>query len=411
MKPVVIAIVAQALWRLGAHRGQDPTLLGVLGVARGRRGGARRERARRPRWRGSSRPSLARRRAVEQARSLRSGVDGCPAASAPAVVAGGAAAVRTAGRFPRFLKIGSVLFGSGYVLLAFLRADLVERSTGSPSRSCSTRSPSARSRPGPVFTTATFIGYVLARRAAAPRVATVGIFLPAFVFVALSGPLVPRLRRSPIAGAFLDGVNVASLALMALSPGSSARSAIVDVTTALVAIVSARACCFAIASTQRGSPRAGRSWGLRRLRSDDDANDVEPSAGVYEIGILLVTRDVRAGELARGNDAQLSLARVVERRANEQSAVPFAFVLGPDLGVEDREMIAKLAIREDGRFLGAFDHEGLFDHVVYHAYVVSHHRPRDIGFVMRERFASAGGAAAPRRASAGMRRTTPRRRS
>ena len=89
-----------------------------------------------------------------------------------------------------------------------------------------------------MFTTATFVGYLVAGGSGAV-VATVGIFLPAFVFVALSGPLVPRIRRSPIAGAVLDGVNVASLALMSVVTWMLARSAVVDVTTALVAIVSA----------------------------------------------------------------------------------------------------------------------------------------------------------------------------
>jgi chromate transporter len=89
--------------------------------------------------------------------------------------------------------------------------------------------------PGPVFTTATFVGYVLGGSPGA-LVATLGIFLPAFVFVALSGPLVPRIRRSPVAGAFLDGVNVASLALMAAVTAALARAAIVDVTTLLAAL-------------------------------------------------------------------------------------------------------------------------------------------------------------------------------
>ena len=81
-----------------------------------------------------------------------------------------------------------------------------------------------------MFTTATFIGYLLGGfRGAA--VATLGIFLPAFVFVAVSGPLVPRLRRSPLAGALLDGVNVGALALMAVVTLFLARAAIVDVTT------------------------------------------------------------------------------------------------------------------------------------------------------------------------------------
>jgi chromate transporter len=92
--------------------------------------------------------------------------------------------------------------------------------------------------PGPLFTTATFIGYVLGGVPGA-LVATVGIFLPSFVWIAVSGPLVPRLRRSPLAGAFLDGVNMASLALMAVVTWQLARAAIFDVTTVLLTIVSA----------------------------------------------------------------------------------------------------------------------------------------------------------------------------
>jgi chromate transporter len=92
--------------------------------------------------------------------------------------------------------------------------------------------------PGPVFTTATFVGYVLGGHAGAAA-ATAGIFLPAFAFVAASGPLVPRLRRSPAAGAFLDGLNVASLALMAVVTGQLGRGAVVDVTTAGLALASA----------------------------------------------------------------------------------------------------------------------------------------------------------------------------
>jgi chromate transporter len=126
-----------------------------------------------------------------------------------------------------FLKIGAVLFGSGYVLLAFLEADLVERRGWLTEAQLLDAVAVGQVTPGPVFTAATFIGYVLAGPAGA-AVATVGIFLPAFVFVALSGPLVPRLRRSPTAGAFLDGVNVASLALMALVTGQLARASLVD---------------------------------------------------------------------------------------------------------------------------------------------------------------------------------------
>ena len=114
-----------------------------------------------------------------------------------------------------FAKIGSVLFGSGYVLLAFLRADLVERLGWLTESQILDAVAVGQITPGPVFTTATFIGYLLGGGPGA-FVATVGIFLPAFAFVAASGPLVPRLRRSRIAGAVLDGVNVASLALMAV---------------------------------------------------------------------------------------------------------------------------------------------------------------------------------------------------
>src|SRR4030095_8877387 len=117
--------------------------------------------------------------------------------------------------FGFFLKVGAVLYGSGYVLLAFLRADLVERWGWLDEAQLLDAIAVGQITPGPVFTTATFIGYLLGRTPGA-LVATLGIFLPAFFFVAISGPLIPRLRASPIAGAFLDGVNVASLALMAV---------------------------------------------------------------------------------------------------------------------------------------------------------------------------------------------------
>ena len=140
--------------------------------------------------------------------------------------------------FLYFLKIGSVLYGSGYVLLAFLQADLVARWHWLTSAQLLDATAVGQVTPGPVFTTATFIGYVLGGVPGA-LLATVGIFLPSFVFIALSGPLIPRLRKSPIAGAFLDGVNVASLALMAVVTWQLGRAAIFDVTTALLAVVGA----------------------------------------------------------------------------------------------------------------------------------------------------------------------------
>ncbi|WP_338863699.1 chromate efflux transporter [Myxococcus stipitatus] len=142
------------------------------------------------------------------------------------------------GLFLFFLKVGSVLYGSGYVLLAFLRSDLVERWGWLTQAQLLDAVAVGQVTPGPVFTTATFIGYVLGGMTGAV-VATVGIFLPAFVFVALSGPLVPRLRSSRAAGAFLDGVNVASLALMGVVTWQLGRAALVDGWTAGMAVVSA----------------------------------------------------------------------------------------------------------------------------------------------------------------------------
>jgi chromate transporter len=126
-----------------------------------------------------------------------------------------------------FLKVGSILFGSGYVLLAFLRGDLVERWHWLSENQLLDAVAVGQLTPGPLFTTATFIGYLLGGPLAA-IVATVAIFLPSFVFVALSGPLVPRLRRSPLAGAFLDGVNVAALALMAVVTWQLGGAALAD---------------------------------------------------------------------------------------------------------------------------------------------------------------------------------------
>lgn len=137
-----------------------------------------------------------------------------------------------------FLKVGSVLFGSGYVLLAFLRADLVERWHWLTESQLLDAIAVGQFTPGPVFTTATFIGYVLHGSTGA-LVATVGIFLPAFFFVAVSGPLIPRLRASPLAGAFLDAVNVASLALMAVVTWQLGRAALVDWFTIAMAVASA----------------------------------------------------------------------------------------------------------------------------------------------------------------------------
>ena len=136
-----------------------------------------------------------------------------------------------------FFKVGAVLFGSGYVLLAFLRADLVERWHWLTESQLLDAVAVGQVTPGPVFTTATFIGYVLGGLSGA-TVATAGIFLPAFLFVAASGPLVSRVRRSPTAGAFLDGVNAASLALMLVVTYQLSRVAVFDFPTIVLALAS-----------------------------------------------------------------------------------------------------------------------------------------------------------------------------
>ncbi|HEY6178359.1 MAG TPA: chromate transporter, partial [Kofleriaceae bacterium] len=161
----------------------------------------------------------------------------------PLLATGAAGSATAIGLWPVFwvfLKIGSVLFGSGYVLLAFLRSDLVERLHWLTESQLLDAVAVGQVTPGPVFTTATFVGYLLGGGAGA-AVATVGIFLPAFAFVAISGPLVPRIRRSRLAGAVLDGVNVASLALMAAVAVQLARAAIVDLPTAALAAIGAAA--------------------------------------------------------------------------------------------------------------------------------------------------------------------------
>lgn len=157
------------------------------------------------------------------------GVIGVAASTAPAVVL----PYSSGALFFFFLKVGSVLYGSGYVLLAFLRADLVERWHWLTEAQLLDAIAVGQVTPGPVFTTATFIGFILGGAGGA-TLATVGIFLPAFVFVAVSGPLIPKIRKSRWAGAFLDGVNVASLALMAVVTVRLAANSITNVSAGLV---------------------------------------------------------------------------------------------------------------------------------------------------------------------------------
>ncbi|HEY9228282.1 MAG TPA: chromate efflux transporter [Gemmatimonadaceae bacterium] len=237
VKPVVIAVVLQALVGLGrtALKSRGLVIVGAAAVVAAALGanellilaaaGAV-----------MAAVVISRRRKNEM---VGDGLSAIVLAGAPVVSTTAAAApFGLAPLFFTFLKIGSVLFGSGYVLLAFLRADLVERLGWLTERQLLDAVAVGQITPGPVFTTATFVGYLLGNFGGA-AVATLGIFLPAFVFVALSHPLLPRLRRSPVAAAVLDGVNVASLALMAVVAAQIARAALVDALTIIVMIVSA----------------------------------------------------------------------------------------------------------------------------------------------------------------------------
>ena len=140
--------------------------------------------------------------------------------------------------FAYFVKTGSVIFGSGYVLFAILRGDLVEHYRWISEAQLLDAIAVGQVTPGPVFTAATFIGYLVAGSPGAV-VATIGIFLPAFVFAGLSAKALERLRDEPIARAFLDGVTAAAVALIGVVLFALARYAIVDLTTAAIAIAAA----------------------------------------------------------------------------------------------------------------------------------------------------------------------------
>lgn len=149
-----------------------------------------------------------------------------------------ASTVRLDQLFLVFLKVGALLYGSGYVLLAFLRNDLVLRLGWLTDQQLLDAVAIGQFTPGPVFTTATFVGYILAGLPGA-LVATVGIFLPAFGFVAILNRIVPLMRRSPWTSALLDGVNVAALGLMAGVTWQLGQEAIVDWLTVVLAVTSA----------------------------------------------------------------------------------------------------------------------------------------------------------------------------
>ncbi|CAM3115097.1 chromate efflux transporter [Corallococcus sp. ZKHCc1 1396] len=260
VKPVILGIVVQALWGLAPRAARTPWLRGLGVLAAGLSALGVNELA--VLFGAGLVTLLAARRGTGRTPddTLRQSLPLLPVAATVT-----AQAVTLPSLFWVFFKTGSVLFGSGYVLLAFLRADLVQRLGWLTEAQLIDAIAVGQVTPGPVFTTATFIGYVLAGPWGA-LVATAGIFLPAFIFVALSGPLVPRLRASPGAAAFLDGVNVASLALMAVVTAQLGRAALVDVpTVALGLIAAALLLRFRLNSTWLVLGGASAGWAVHAL--------------------------------------------------------------------------------------------------------------------------------------------------
>jgi chromate transporter len=234
VKPVMLGVILQALWGLAPKAARTPLLRVLAAAAAGLAALGLNELL--LLFGAGALVLVLTRRSAPAARSSSPSRQSAPLLLGIAAAAGSAPTLPAL--FAVFFKIGSLLFGSGYVLLAFLRADLVQRLGWLTEGQLIDAIAVGQVTPGPVFTTATFIGYLLAGPSGA-LVATLGIFLPAFIFVALSGPLVPKLRASAGAGAFLDGVNVASLALMAVVTVQLGAAALIDVPTVLIAALSA----------------------------------------------------------------------------------------------------------------------------------------------------------------------------
>jgi chromate transporter len=230
VKPVVIALIAQALWSLTpkAVKSARTAVIGAAVLLLAARGGHEILLL----FGGGAALMLS--RGLMPTRSLNGAALALPAAGAAAAAVAVPFGFTTL--FMTFLKIGAVMYGSGYVLLAFLRADLVTRLGWLTDPQLLDAVAIGQVTPGPLFTTATFIGYLLGGAPGA-LLATLGIFLPSFVFVAVSGPLLPRLRRSPWTAAFLDGVNVAALALMAVVAWRLGRASLVDAPTIAAALL------------------------------------------------------------------------------------------------------------------------------------------------------------------------------
>jgi len=232
VKAVVVILIAQAVWSLGKTVLKSRELMVIAAIVLG----------------------LAAMHVATLALLIGTGVAwivanrfgqkraGAGAAAIGALRAAGSAAavagIPLTGLFVYFLKIGGLLFGSGYVLLAVLREDLVTRMHWLSETQLLDAIAVSQGTPGPFFTVATFLGYVLSGWRGA-GLATFGMFVPAFLYVAVTAGVLPRMRKSPTAGVFLDGVNAAAVALMAFVGFQFARAAVLTPLAAAIAAVSA----------------------------------------------------------------------------------------------------------------------------------------------------------------------------
>jgi chromate transporter len=233
VKPVVVVLIAQALWALGKTLLKSRELMVIAAIVLGL---AAMHVATLALLIGTGVAWIVANR-FGQSRGERNGITAAAVSAAGGAAVSTSAAVTTGGVFVYFLKIGALLFGSGYVLLAVLREDLVTRMHWLSESQLLDGIAVSQATPGPFFTVATFLGYVLSGWRGA-GLATVGMFIPAFVYVAVTANVLPRLRKSPTAGAFLDGVNAAAVALMAFAGFQFARESVVTPLAAVIAVVS-----------------------------------------------------------------------------------------------------------------------------------------------------------------------------
>lgn len=230
IKPVVVAIIAQALWTLGKKALKNTTVMVIGILVFGLY------------FLGINEILLLFGAGlvymlITNIRRLKTLSPGVLLPLGPLALAQAAVPFSYPVLFLTFLKIGSVLYGSGYVLLAFLRSDFVLRLGWITDQQLMDAVAIGQVTPGPLFTAATFIGYLVGGTPGA-LLATLGIFLPSFLFVAISNPLIPRMRNSVWAGSLLDGVNASALGLMAAVTFQLAVASLRDPFTGLIAIIS-----------------------------------------------------------------------------------------------------------------------------------------------------------------------------